>query len=579
MRAFRLFAGALFAAGLASAGSAAAADALQLELTNGSRIEGRIVQSDEASLLVRLTAGAEMRIAWKDLGTSSWLAAKRSVVDPKDGPALLALAEFAARNSMRGDAETLVAQAVRADGSLAPSAAALAPRLAELRKLEAAVLFERGQALLEKKDWYQALGRFQEAAKLEPSYARAVNGVGEAYFYMRRLKESRRYVDEAIRLDPTCKDALFNRAYLSLLELDFKAFLAGLDEVVALPPDPGRFGTRAEVFAAGKKAGIEKPEEAWKKLADQPLIQAKDLRPIMREIVKGPGFAQDFAATTEHYDLHTNVSQEYADTIAARMELIYAEYDRRYGYEKTGEEKTRGKKLRFPVIVFENRDEYVAWFVRVIGNPALAGATGGVYVDLVKHLVFFKNQSFEDTQLVAWHEGFHQYLDYYVGDVPLWFNEGQAEYYGASRLDKSGKKLLVGQSNMWRIPPLDAMLKGNRLQPAQWLMRCSRGEFMRLVPKKPGETGGPVWTAGDNYAASWALVHFCLEGDRKRWAPSLLTYFKALCDGVPEDAAFQKAFGRVDWNAFNASFHEHCEWLVKRALAEKGGTEVPPMPK
>ena len=579
MRAFRLVAAAFVAALLASAGPASAAEALQLELTNGSRIEGRIVSSDEATLLLRLTAGAEMRIAWKDLGTASWLAAKRSIVDSKDGPALLALAEFAARNSMRGDAETLVSQAVRADSSLAAPAAALAPRLAELRKLEAVALFDRGQGFLEKKDWYQALGRFQEAAKLEPTYARAVNGIGEAYFYMRRLKESRRCVDEAIRLDPACKDALFNRAYLSLLELDFKTFLAGLEEVIALPPDAGKFGTRAEVFAAAKKAGIEKPDEAWKKLADQPLIQAKDLRPIMREIVKGPGFAQDFAATTEHYDLHTNVSQEYADTIAARMELIYAEYDRRYGYEKTGEEKTRGRKLRFPVIVFENREEYVAWFVRVLGNPALAGATGGVYVDLVKHLVFFKNQSFEDTQLVAWHEGFHQYLDYYVGDVPLWFNEGQAEYYGASRLDKSGKKLLVGQSNLWRIPPLDAMLKGNRLQPAQWLMRCSRGDFMRLAPKKPGETGGPVWTAGDNYAASWALVHFCLEGERRRWAPSLLTYFKALCDGVSEEAAFQKAFGRVDWNAFNASFREHCEWLVKRALAERGGAEVPPMPK
>src|SRR5262247_1301321 len=153
MRAFRLLAGALVAASLAAAESAAAAEALQLDLTNGSHIEGRIVSSDDASLLVRLTAGAEMRIAWKDLGTSSWLAAKRSIVDMNDGPALLALAEFAVRNSLRGDAETLVAQAVRADASLAPSAAAFSPRLAELRKLEAGALFERGQALLERKDW------------------------------------------------------------------------------------------------------------------------------------------------------------------------------------------------------------------------------------------------------------------------------------------------------------------------------------------------------------------------------------------------------------------------------------------
>ena len=579
MRAFRLLAAAVLAALLTVAGTAAAAEALQLELTNGSKFEGRIVSSDDASLVLRLTAGAETRIAWKDLEAGSWLAAKRSIVDVKDGRALMALAEFAAQQSMRTDAETLVAQALRADAALGPSAAALAPRLAELKKGEAVALFERGQGFLEKRDWYQALGRFQEAVRLDPSYARAVNGVGESYFFMRRLKEARQYIDQAIRLDAACKIALFNRAYLSLLELDFKSCLAGMEEVVQLPPDAGRFGTREEVFAAGKKAGVEKPEDAWKKFADEPLIQARELRPVMREIVKGPGFATDYVATTEHYDLHTNVSQEYADTIAARMELIYAEYDRRYGYEKTGEEKTRGKKLRFPVIVFENKEQYVAWFVRVIGNPALAGASGGVYVDLVKHLVFFKNEKFEDTQLVAWHEGFHQYLDYYVGDVPLWFNEGQAEYYGASRIDKTGKKLLVGQTEPWRIVPLDAMLKGKRLQPAQWLMRCPQRDFMRLTPPKPEETSAPMWTAGDNYAASWALVHFCLEGDKKRWAPSLLTYFKALCDGASEEVAFQKAFGRVDWNAFNASWREHCEWLVKRAVAEVNGREVPPMPK
>jgi tetratricopeptide (TPR) repeat protein len=571
MRTIRPLFACLVAATFLAGGVASASDPVHLELKSGSKFDGRIVSSDDVAVTFKTTAGGEIKIAWKELDVPSFLLAKKIVVDPKDGRALLDLAKFAAENSLRGEAEALLAAAVRDDASLKSDADALAPRLAELKHAEAVAMFDRGQRFMEKSNWYQALGRFQDARKLEPDFAAAINGMGEAYFSMRDLRNSRKLIEEAIKVDPKCKDALFNRAYLSLLELDFKSCLAGLEEVTALPPSAGRFGTRAEVLVAGKSAGIEKEADAWKKFADSPLIQAHDLRPIMSEIVKGPGFKKEFVATTEHYDLHSDVSQEYADTIAARMELIYAEYERRYSYEKTGEQKTRGTKLRFPVLVFQDKDEYVAWFSRVLKNPAMAQATGGVYVGLVKHLVFFQNKTFEDTQLVAWHEGFHQYLDYYVGDVPLWFNEGQAEYYGGSRLDKTGKKVSVGQTEPWRVGALQALLAKKRLQRAEWLMQCPRDQFMRLEPPKAGETAAAVWTAGDNYAASWALVHFCLEGENKRWARPLMDYFKAFCDGATAEEAFQKAWGRVNWDSFNAAFEEHCQWLVKRAIDEQKG--------
>jgi tetratricopeptide (TPR) repeat protein len=567
------------AAVLLCAGAAAADEALHLELRNGSKIDGRIAGADDASITFRPAVGGEIRIAWKDLQATSWLAAKKAIVDPADGAALFELAQFAADNAMRLDAEAFLAGALKADGKLKPAIDALAPRLAELRHAEAVALFERGQGFMEKGNWYQALGRFQEARKLEPGYAAAVNGVGEAYFQLRKLKDSRQWIDEAIRIDPTCKDALFNRAYLALLELDFRSCLTGLEEVTALAPADGRFGTREEALDAGKKAGLAKAEDAMRKFGDSALIQARDLAPVMREVVRGPGFAKEFVASSEHYDLHTDVSQEYAETIAARMELVYAEYERRFGYDKTGEQKTRGKKLRFPVIVFQDKEEYVAWFTRVLRNPLMAQATGGVYVPLVKHLVFFQNKTFEDTQLVAWHEGFHQYLDYFVGDVPLWFNEGQAEYFGGSRLDKTGRKLFVGQTEPWRVPALNDLLVRNHLQPAQWLMRCPQPEFMRLEEPKAGETTDATWTAGFNYAAAWGLVHYCMEGDGRRWAKHLLAYFKSLCDGATPEEAFEKAWGRVDWTSFNEGFRAHCDWLVKRAVAERDGREPPPMPK
>jgi tetratricopeptide (TPR) repeat protein len=559
------------------AAAAFGAEAVHLDLKNGSKFDGRIASADDAAIRFLPTVGGEMKIAWKDLEPGSWLAAKKLLVDPKDGRALLELARFATENVMRVEAEALLASALRVDPSVQPEADLLVPKLAAMRRAEAEALFERARGFMEKSNWLQALGRFQAARKLDPTYAAAVNGVGEAYFSMRELGKARLFIDEAIKVDPQCKGALFNRAYLSLLELDFKACLSGLDEVVAVPPTPGKFATEEEALAEGTKRGITKPEESLERFADDALIQARSLRHVIAEIVKGPRFGTEFVATTEHYDLRSDVSQEYADLIASRMELIYGEYERRYSWERTGEQKTRGKKLRFPVLVFRNKEEYVGWFTRVLRNPALAAATGGVYVPIVKHLVFFQAQSFDETQVVAWHEGFHQYLDYFVGDVPLWFNEGQAEYYGGSRLDKSGKKLVVGQTSAMRVGQLWGMLEKRRLPGAEALMRLPRADFMRLKALQPGETA--AWTASENYAASWALVHFCIEGDGKRWARNLLGYFKALVDGASADEAFETAWGRTDWPAFNAGFRAHARWLVERAVAEREGKPVPPAPR
>ena len=284
-------AAAILGLGLAWGGPAAADDPIHLELRNGSKFDGRIARSDDTSITFRPSLGGELRIAWKDLDTSSWLAAKKAVTDPKDARGLLALAKFAADNALRLEAEALLDRSLKADPALRAEADSLAPRLAELRHADAVVLFDRATAFLEKSNWYQALGRFQEARKLEPDFAGAINGIGEAYYQLRRLKEARQFIDEAIRVDPKCKDALINRAMLALLELDFRGCLAGLDDVLALPAAPGRFGTREAVFEEGRKAGLAKPEEAWKKFADQPMIQAADLRPVMAEIVKGPEYS------------------------------------------------------------------------------------------------------------------------------------------------------------------------------------------------------------------------------------------------------------------------------------------------
>jgi tetratricopeptide (TPR) repeat protein len=553
---------------------------VDVRLTAGGEFRGSIVEHDAEGFTLKRSAGGQFRLLWKDLEPGSWVDARRSITDAGDGAALLMLAHRAADESLRPRAEDLRKAALRADGKL--DIVALDRKIDTLRLTECEDLVELGKQRLKQEDWFQALGRFRDALKLQPDHAWATNGVGEAFYNLRRLREARENIERAIELDPTCKDAVFNEAYLDLLELDFQGCLDGLDRVLALPPDPGKVATQPEFAKRYKEAGEDAPPqaEAWAAWVDMVLLQAGQLRPIIQGVVGGPGWAKEYVAVTDHYRVMTDVSQEYADLMAERLELIYAEYDRQFSYSKTGERKTRGKKLVFPVLVFEKREDYVKWFTRVLKSPQLAKQTGGVYVSMVKHLVFFKGKTFDDTQLVAWHEAFHQYLDHYIARAPHWFNEGQGEYFGASVLPEGKKRVLVGQSNSWRLGALAGMLRSGRLPAAEVLIQRPANVFMGMGPKRDPRYGGKKANGpGENYAASWALVHFFIEGQRGRHEKSFLNYFRALSDGMNHANAFEKAFKNVKWERFNDAWIAHCKWLIARAIAERDGKDVPDMPR
>ena len=562
---------------LAPPATAAQAD-ITVVLSKGGEFEGSVIAHDEDGFTLRRTLGGEFRLLWKDLEPESWVVAQRSITDPTDGSGLLVLAIRAADEGLRPLAEELRSAVAGTDSSL--DLAPLDGKIDTLRLAECEDLVERAKAYIGESDFLQALGRFRDAQKLEPNHAWATNGIGEAYFHLRRLKESREFVEKAIELDPTCKDAVFNEAYLDLMELDFQGCLEGLDRVLKIPPDDGKVATREEFVKKYKETKEPPPQnEAWAAWVDTVLVQAADLRGVIAGVVGGPGWKQEFVCETDHYKVMTDVSQEYAELMAERLELIHSEYERQFSYSKTGERKTRGEKIVHPVLVFEKRQDYADWFTRVLRNPALAKQTGGVYVSLIKHLVFFQGKTFEDTQLVAWHEAFHQYLDHYIAGAPHWFNEGQGEYFGASVLPEGKKRVQVGQTNSWRIGLLGQMLQKKRIPTAQTLMQRDAATFMGMNRGDPRYAGEVQNNPGENYAVSWALVHFLIEGQKGRNEKLLLSYFKELSDGATHADAYEKAFGKVKWDRFNAAFFEHIEWLLARAVAEQKGEEVPPIPR
>ena len=152
--------------------------------------------------------------------------------------------------------------------------------------------------------------------------------------------------------------------------------------------------------------------------------------------------------------------------------------------------------------MFADRDDYLAY----AGTPFETGTTGtvGIYDAVVRQLLIWNQIDEERTKSTIRHEGFHQYLDSWLEDPPVWLNEGLAEYVEASFVTK--RDFVPGTLQHEHV----ARLAGGRaLEPLSDFLHLPQKEFMRR--------------GLDAYAQAWAFVHFLLHapGQRLRFNETL----------------------------------------------------------
>jgi tetratricopeptide (TPR) repeat protein len=122
------------------------------------------------------------------------------------------------------------------------------------------------------------------------------------------------------------------------------------------------------------------------------------------------------------------------------------------------------------------------------------------------------------------HEYVHQLVQHNLPRVPLWFNEGLAEYYSTFAVE--GETAFVGR-------PVERHLRWLRGHP-----RFSLAEVLGATRETAAEHGAEA--AGQLYAVSWLLVHYLLSGDTDRLdAAAELLYL--LASGEEPEAALAVA--------------------------------------
>jgi Tfp pilus assembly protein PilF len=146
---------------------------------------------------------------------------------------------------------------------------------------------------------------------------------------------------------------------------------------------------------------------------------------------------------------------------------------------------------------------------------------------------------------VVYHEYVHSLLHLNFRWLPLWLDEGLAEYYGNTRFEAS--QVFLGS------PPLRVTaLHHSALIPLHILFDVNQAS-----PYYRDEDKVNVF-----YAESWGLVHFLILGSDMQLGKRFNQFCKSLQQGADQKEAFQQAFGdtklledKLDNYVRNYAFH------------------------
>jgi tetratricopeptide (TPR) repeat protein len=178
----------------------------------------------------------------------------------------------------------------------------------------------------------------------------------------------------------------------------------------------------------------------------------------------------------------------------------------------------------FPVhvIAFRNRKEFRTVAPLWKGKPK---ELTGLYIGGEDVAFVGLDLSSEQSLATVFHEYAHLLLNANVESKPLWFDEGFAEYYSTTRIDKS--EWILGSLPDYAVP----LLANNRL--------------ISLVDLFSAEHDSPLYNDDNRslfYAESWlAVEYFWFNPDRNK---QLLEYFALRAKDVPVMEAMRRAFGK-----------------------------------
>lgn len=217
---------------------------------------------------------------------------------------------------------------------------------------------------------------------------------------------------------------------------------------------------------------------------------------------------------TQYYTIYTDLDRDTVREAAVRITKMAEEY-----YERT---KSFSGRItdRLPFHLYRNAADYYA-------DGALERTRG--HFDGKKLMAIAGTQITAETWETIQHEGFHQFVDAVIGgDIPVWANEGLAEYFGESLF--TGDGFVSGVVPPQRLKQIKARIKGGGMK--------TPGQLMLINQATWNEEMNPA-----NYDLAWSMVQFLAHGEGGKYQGALAGYIRDISRSRTPDQAWAANFG------------------------------------
>jgi hypothetical protein len=176
-----------------------------------------------------------------------------------------------------------------------------------------------------------------------------------------------------------------------------------------------------------------------------------------------------------------------------------------------------------PLTIVATREDTFKQLVPTNWKNTGGNIVGTFYRGWEKQFAILVADSSEEREVVVFHEYTHSVLEARAHWLPVWLNEGLAEFYGYTRFERN--RTLIGSASQ----RMDALQRGPLLPVSEMLVTS---------PKFRDGIAANLF-----YAESWAMVHYMTFGEGMGGGAKLNAFFKKLQDGESQTDAFKEVFG------------------------------------
>ena len=238
---------------------------------------------------------------------------------------------------------------------------------------------------------------------------------------------------------------------------------------------------------------------------------------------------------TKYYRVYTDVDPEEVKEACIRMTKMAEEYHNRTS-DFAGQITEK-----LPFYLFKSTDEYYA----AGGPPNSAGAFNGTRLMAIGDMRLGRQ-----IWHVVQHEGFHQFVHAVIGgSIPIWVNEGMAEYFGEGIFTGDGYITgVIPAGRLQRVRKTMALPQlGGGFKPLAEMMRLSHAMWNQELNLR-------------NYDQAWSMVQFLAHGDNGKYQRAFGRYMGMIGSGQDPQMAWSQIFGD-DTQAFDGRWRAYWQSL------------------